>query len=66
MENIDLDKLNERIVFNMGLLNALQKTVWFLTDIPKEYWNDFNSILSLCECLKGGLENIHEMVKEEV
>lgn len=63
---IDIDRLNERIVFNIGLANALSKTAWHLTDIPKEYWNDFNSVLALCECLRNGLEYIHGMTKEVV
>ena len=64
MENIDLNRLNERIEFNIGLVNALQKTAWLLADIPKDYWNDFNSVLALCECLRNGLEYIHDVTKE--
>ena len=52
---IDIDRLNERIVFNIGLANALSKTAWHLTDIPKEYWNDFNSLLSLLICTSSSI-----------
>lgn len=63
---VDLDKLNDRIVFNIGIVEALSKTAWHLQDIPVEYWKDFNAILALVECLQTGLNHVHGMIAEEV
>lgn len=63
---INLDELNNRIIFNIGLTTALSKTAWHLQDIPVKYWEDYNAVLALVECLQSGLRNIHGMIKEEV
>lgn len=63
---VNIDELNNRIIFTIGLTTALSKTAWHLQDIPVKYWEDYNAVLALVECLQTGLNHIHSIIKEEV
>lgn len=63
---IDIDVLNDKLLLSIGLANALKKTAWHLQDIPMKYWEDFNAVLALIDCLQTVLSQAHGIIKAEV
>ncbi len=63
---IDINILNEKLLLAIGLAKALEKTAWELQDVPIKYWDEFNAVMALIDCLKTLLNQAHGIIKAEV
>lgn len=63
---INLDDIIERMQNCLGLANALNKVAWNIESVPYEYKADFNSLLTLVECLNNSLNSVYRLIKDEV
>lgn len=56
----------DKISLNIGLITALNKMVWSITNVAPEDTPALKSVLSLGEVLETELNNLYESIKGEL